>query len=103
MYGTEISTAVNAGAPVIYIVLNNGRLDMVEKGMKAHTGKTDGTVYEVPLDVRGFGQAMGAQSYRCRTGDEFRNAFRQALQEEATVVIEVMVDPGELPPTMARG
>ncbi|UUZ86992.1 thiamine pyrophosphate-dependent enzyme [Paenibacillus sp. P26] len=59
MHGTEISTAVNQQAPVLFVVLNNGRLDMVNKGMKHHTGRADGTVYDVPLNVTAFAASMG--------------------------------------------
>jgi len=36
MHGTEMSTAANYNIPVTFIVFNNGRLDMVDKGMKYH-------------------------------------------------------------------
>ncbi|WNQ10299.1 thiamine pyrophosphate-binding protein [Paenibacillus aurantius] len=103
MNGSELSTAVNSGANVIFVVLNNGRLDMVNKGMRAHVGRTDGTVFEIPLNVKGYAEAMGCRAFRCGTGDELRRALTAALALEETVVIEAMVDPEELPPTLARG
>jgi len=103
MHGSEISTAVNQGAAVIFVILNNGRLDMVNKGMKYNLGRTDGTVFDIPMDARKYAEAMGAAAYSCRTGAEFEDALRQALAESVTAVIEVLVDPEEIPPTMARG
>ncbi|MCG7211535.1 thiamine pyrophosphate-binding protein [Paenibacillus mucilaginosus] len=103
MNGTEVSTAVNYGAPVIFVVLNNERLDMVDKGMARHLGRAIGTVYETPLHAALFGESMGALSYRCRTAQELRDAVEAALAARQTAVIEVMVDPTEIPPTMARG
>ncbi|MFD2330864.1 thiamine pyrophosphate-binding protein [Cohnella sp. GCM10020058] len=102
MHGTEISTAVNHGIPVIFFVLNNGRLDMVEKGMSYNTGRSVGAVYERPLDVSLFAQSMGALAYRCNTGAEVENAVQSALQSNTASVIEVMVDPQEIPPILTR-
>ncbi|NEW09489.1 thiamine pyrophosphate-binding protein [Paenibacillus sp. SYP-B3998] len=102
MHGTEISTAVNHGASVIFFVLNNGRLDMVDKGMSYNTGRSVGAVYEKPLDVSLFAQSMGAIAYRCHEADEIKSAVQAALQSNATTVIEVMVDPLEIPPILTR-
>ncbi|KPV58344.1 acetolactate synthase, partial [Paenibacillus sp. A3] len=103
MNGTEISTAVNAGAPVIFVVMNNGSLDMVEKGMARHLGRAIGTHYTVPVHAAKFGEAMGAEAFRCSTEAELYAAVKQALAMRRTAVIEVMADPLEIPPTMARG
>ncbi|WP_376769518.1 thiamine pyrophosphate-binding protein [Paenibacillus plantarum] len=102
MHGTEISTAVNHGIPVIFFVLNNGRLDMVEKGMSYNTGRSVGAIYERPLDVSLFAQSMGAMAYRCENEIEIKNAVQLALQSNAATVIEVMVDPLEIPPILTR-
>ncbi|MDG0811236.1 thiamine pyrophosphate-binding protein [Cohnella rhizosphaerae] len=102
MHGTEISTAVNHGVPVIFFVLNNGRLDMVEKGMSYNTGRSVGAVYERPLDVSLFARSMGATAYRCETGTEVERAVRSALRSDTAAVIEVMVDPQEIPPILTR-
>lgn len=103
MHGSEISTAVNEHAPVIFIVFNNGMLDMVNKGMYYNLGRTDGTVYRTPLKVKGYAESMGAQAFCCRNAQELEDALCFALIQISPTVIEVMVDPGEIPPTMARG
>lgn len=102
MHGTEISTAVNHGIPVIFFVLNNGRLDMVEKGMSYNTGRSVGAIFERPLDVSLFAQSMGALAFRCETGAEVQTAVQSALQSNTATVIEVMVDPTEIPPILTR-
>ncbi|REE78657.1 acetolactate synthase-1/2/3 large subunit [Paenibacillus taihuensis] len=102
MHGTEISTAVNHGAPVIFFVLNNGRLDMVEKGMSYNTGRSVGAIYERPLDVSLFAQSMGALAFRCENETDVKKAVQSALQSNTTTVIEVMVDPHEVPPILTR-
>lgn len=103
MNGTEVSTAVNYGAPVLFVVFNNGSLDMVDKGMARHLGRAVGTAYAPPLDAARFGESMGAAAYRCTTEGELRHAVAAALRERRTTVIDVIVDPNEIPPTMKRG
>ncbi|AFC29601.1 acetolactate synthase large subunit [Paenibacillus mucilaginosus 3016] len=103
MHGTEISTAVNNGAGVIFIVLNNGRLDMVNKGMRHATGRSDGTVYETPLQAALLAEALGASAFTASSPPELEGALEKALQAGKAAVIEVLVDPEEIPPTLARG
>ncbi|CAI6085662.1 thiamine pyrophosphate-binding protein [Cohnella sp. JJ-181] len=103
MHGTEISTAVNYGANVIFIVFNNGKIDMVDTGMTLNLGKAVGTVYPTMLDVQKFAESMGALSFKCFDAEELREAIEKAKLAKATVVIEAMVDPTELPPTTKRG
>ena len=63
MHGTELSTAYNYNSPVLFIVLNNGRLDMVEKGMQKMIGTSIGGIYETPLDAAKFAESMGLTAY----------------------------------------
>lgn len=106
MHGTEISTALNYQSPVLFIVLNNGRLDMVEKGMKKMNGKSIGAIYNSPLDVAAFANSMGLDSYKCYNPLDLKNAIVLGLMTVETkktpFVIEVIVDPDEIPPTMGR-
>jgi acetolactate synthase-1/2/3 large subunit len=102
MHGTEISTAVNHGIPVIFIVLNNGRLDMVDKGMSYNTGRSVGAIYNRPLDVSQFAQSMGAFTFCCHNEKDIRDAVQSALQANQTTVIEIIVDPLEIPPILSR-
>ncbi|WP_018754214.1 thiamine pyrophosphate-binding protein [Paenibacillus terrigena] len=103
MHGTEISTAVNYGANVIFVVFNNGKIDMVDTGMTLHLGKAVGTVYNTMLDVQKFAESMGALSFKCFDAEELADAIEQAKLANRTVVIEAMIDPFEIPPTMKRG
>ena len=103
MHGTEISTAANYNIPVTFIILNNGRLDMVDKGMQQHLGKSIGTTYNVPLNIQKFGESMGVKSYKCCNQFELKEALEISNLHKETIIIEVMVDPYEIPPTMKRG
>ncbi|OPH50705.1 acetolactate synthase [Paenibacillus ferrarius] len=103
MHGTEISTAVNYGANVIFVVFNNGKIDMVDTGMTLHLGKAIGTVYKTMLDAQKFAESMGALAFKCFDAEELKAAIEQAKTADRTVVIELIVDPLEMPPTAKRG
>lgn len=103
MHGAEISTAVDLKANVLFIVLNNGMLDMVDKGMLYNIGKTAGTRYDSEINAKDFALSLGANGYRCHTIHELREAVSNALSEEGPTVVEVMVKKDEIPPTMKRG
>jgi acetolactate synthase-1/2/3 large subunit len=102
MHGTEISTAVCNNVSAIFVVINNGRLDMVEKAMQCSFGNVIGAVYETPLDATLFGRSLGASAFCCHSESEIENALKIALQHHGPTVIEVMVDPDEIPPTLSR-
>ncbi|SFP31826.1 thiamine pyrophosphate-binding protein [Salibacterium halotolerans] len=103
MHGTEVSTAVNQQAGVLFFVFNNGMLDMVDKGMKNNLGRSAGVRYDTDMNAALFGESLGAASVRCTTMEEIETACRSALLREGPTVIEIVVDKEETPPTMARG
>lgn len=106
MHGTELSTAYNYDAPVLFIVVNNGRLDMVEKGMWKMIGTSIGGIYETPLDVTKFAESMGLEAITCHTPVEVSTSIQEALariqETNKPFVIEALVDEHEIPPTMGR-
>ncbi|QED49658.1 thiamine pyrophosphate-binding protein [Cytobacillus dafuensis] len=106
MHGTEISTAYNYDSPVLFIVLNNGRLDMVEKGMRKMIGTSIGGIYETPLDAARFAESMGLKAYTCQNPYDLTDMIKDALhmmkETNKPIVIEALVDENEIPPTMGR-
>ncbi|MFJ7970256.1 thiamine pyrophosphate-binding protein [Psychrobacillus sp. NPDC096389] len=106
MHGTEISTAYNYNSAVLFVVMNNGRLDMVEKGMQKMIGSSIGGVYETPLDAKRFAESMGLEAYTCHNPFDLTEKIKEALhkieQTNKPIVIEALVDEQEIPPTMGR-
>ncbi|XMB28637.1 thiamine pyrophosphate-binding protein [Paenibacillus sp. BR2-3] len=102
MLGTEINTAVCKDIPVIFIVVNNMQLDMALKGMEKTTGRNDGTIFEVPMDVVKFAESLGATGFKCETAEQFASAIREAVALNAVAVIELLTDRDEVPPTAHR-
>jgi acetolactate synthase I/II/III large subunit len=103
MHGTEMSTAANYNIPVTFIIFNNGRLDMVDKAMNHNFGKAVVSMYNIPLDIEKFGQSMGIRSFKCRNQVDLRKALEISEHHTETIIIEIMVDPYEIPPTIKRG
>lgn len=102
MHGTEISTAVCNNLSIIFVVINNGRLDMPEKAMKYLVGHVVGAVFERPLDVTMFARSLGAFAICCKNERELEAGIKSALEHEGPVVLEAVVDPEEIPPTLSR-
>ncbi|MBT2290823.1 thiamine pyrophosphate-binding protein [Paenibacillus albidus] len=102
MLGTEINTAVCKDIPVIFIVVNNMQLDMALKGMEKTTGRIDGTLYEVPMDAVKFAESLGAVGFKCETEEQFAAAIHDAVALNRVVVIELLTDRDEIPPTAHR-
>ncbi|SDO23195.1 thiamine pyrophosphate-binding protein [Alkalicoccus daliensis] len=103
MHGSEVATAVEAGAAVLFLVLNNQALDMVDKGMKVNIGRAVGTKYNVPLQAAAFAASLGADALTVSTLEELQNALQDIFPLTKPLVVEMLVDPDEIPPTMRRG
>lgn len=103
MNGNEVHTAANLGIAVVWVVLNNGGHGMVAQGERLLRGSHLGSSsFDVPLDACALGTALGATGYKVRTADEFRRAFETALQAPGPSVIDVVIDPDEVAPTLIR-
>ncbi|MNW14359.1 acetolactate synthase [compost metagenome] len=75
---------------------------MALKGMEKTTGRIDGTLFEVPVDAVKFAESLGATGYRCETAEQFASAIREAVAINRVVVIELLTDRDEVPPTAHR-
>ncbi|WP_230474447.1 thiamine pyrophosphate-binding protein [Calidifontibacillus erzurumensis] len=102
MYGTEILTAVEHRAPILFYVFNNSGLHMVETGMKYWLNCPDYTMYKSAVDFISFGKSMGCPGFRCLNEKDIEKATQYGLQSELPTIIEIMVDPDEIPPTLKR-
>jgi len=103
MLGSEVHTAVEERLPVVWVVLNNGGHGMVHHGDRLMKGRDLGvSVFRVPIDCAAMGRALGARGVRAATGAELREALGEALGGDGPVVIDAVVDPAEVPPTLER-
>jgi len=102
MAGMEVSTAATHGIPVVWIVLNDGRLNTVHHGQTLqYEGRTIGTEFR-RMDVAAIGNALGAWSRRIAEPEDVSPALRDALACGGPAVIDVAIDADEVPPILSR-
>ena len=103
MNGTEVHTAVEYGAPVIWVVVNNGGHGMIYHGERAlYGGKFHSSVFRRRLDVATLARGLGAASYRVERPGELAGALAAARAARAPAVIDVLTLLGDAPPMGAR-
>jgi acetolactate synthase-1/2/3 large subunit len=101
MNGMEIHTAVDHRIPIVWVVLNNGGHGMVHHGDKLLVGRhLNSTLFNVPIDVCGVAQGLGAKTFKCDTLASFRPALEQAMSEHCPCVIEALIDEEEVPASL---
>ncbi|MDB5071966.1 MAG: thiamine pyrophosphate-binding protein [Candidatus Eremiobacteraeota bacterium] len=98
MSGSELATAVQYGANVVTLVVNNGMYGTIRMHQERHyPGRVVGTDLVNP-DFVAYARAFGAHgSLVTRTG-EFAPAFEAALAAEKPALIELRTDPDLITP-----
>jgi acetolactate synthase-1/2/3 large subunit len=104
MNGTEINTAAKYGIGVVYLVLNDDSLGMVNHGEHLQTGHplADGYYALGNPDLVGFARSLGADAYAADTSKTLAAAlaaaFTAADETRRPQVIVARIDPREVPP-----
>jgi acetolactate synthase-1/2/3 large subunit len=102
MAGMEVSTAVTDNVPVVWVVLNDARLNAVHHGQTMqYAGRTIGTEFR-RMDVAGVAEALGAWARRVLHPGDLAAAVADALASGRPAVIDVRVDADEVPPMHSR-
>ena len=92
----ELSTAVTYNIPVIIVLMNNGVLGMVRQWQTLFFGKRySNTVLDRKTDFIKLAEAFGAKGARAATIDEFRTAFRTAMEHNGPYLIDTLIDKDE--------
>jgi acetolactate synthase-1/2/3 large subunit len=103
MHGFEVHTAVEYNLPVVWVVLNNAGHGMVHQGDTLMHGEPLGVSdYRVAFDSAAVARAVGARGISVRTPAELAAALHEALQATGPTVIDAIIDPEELAPTLLR-
>ena len=96
----EINTAVAYQAQAIWIVLNDARFGLTERGMQA--------LELTPIETRMprtnfalFAQSQGAQGRIVTQENDVANALEQALHADGPFVLDVRIDPDDVAPMLA--
>jgi acetolactate synthase-1/2/3 large subunit len=98
MTGQELATAVQEGAAVVILVVNNGMYGTIRMHQERHyPGRVSGTDLVNP-DFAALASAFGAHGAVVERTADFAAVFEEALACGRPAVIELRVDPEALTP-----
>ncbi|AHX75145.1 acetolactate synthase AlsS [Streptococcus agalactiae] len=89
----ELETAVRLHLPIIHIIWNDGKYNMVEFQEEMKYGRSSGVDFG-PVDFVKYAESFGAKGYRVDSKDSFEETLKQALidAENGPVLIDVPID-----------
>ncbi len=98
MTGQELGTAVQYGANVIVVVVNNGIYGTIRMHQeREYPGRVSGTDIVNP-DFAALARAYGAHGETVDRTEDFAPAFERSLKANKPAVIEVRIDPDGITP-----
>ena len=93
MNGQEMATAVQYGAKVIFIVVNNGTYGTIRMHQeREYPARVSGTDLHNP-DFAAMARAFGLNGEIVTRTAEFRPAFERALAAQGSTLLELRIDP----------
>jgi len=102
MQGMEVATAVNYNIPVIWFILNNQTLGMISDLQNLMFGGRRISTEFINPDFVKFAEAMDAAGLRITQPDEVESVVNEALRNNRPTVVDVLIDPDEVPSFDAR-
>ncbi|MCA8930383.1 MAG: thiamine pyrophosphate-binding protein, partial [Alphaproteobacteria bacterium] len=100
MTGQELATAVQHDLAIIFIVVNNGMYGTIRMHQEKHyPGRVAATTLKNP-DFVALAEAYGAHGERVTDTDQFAPAFARAQAAGKAALIELVLDPNVLTPTL---
>jgi acetolactate synthase-1/2/3 large subunit len=102
MSGLEMTVAVTERLTVVFIVLNDGALGMVKHGQRL--AGAEPIAYELPqVEYAKLAESMGVPGYVIDTPQELDALdFDAILNRRGPTLLDVRVDPEEVPPMILR-
>ncbi len=92
----SLATSVDEKIPVIVVILNNSSLGMVAQWQRLfYNRRYAATIFGSNPDFVKLAESFGAEGVRVYSLDEFRSAFKDALRNDVTTVIDVPIHPEE--------
>lgn len=103
MNGMEVHTAVEHGAPVLWVVVNNGGHGMIHHGERMlYGGRVSSSLFKRRLDAAGLARALGADAVRVERPGGLAPALDAARRRGVPCVLDVDTDMAPAPPMAAR-
>lgn len=102
MNGQEITVAQEYRLPVVFIILNDGYLGMVKHGQRLAGAESIGTRLPA-VDFARLAAAMGIEGHTISCPEDwYRLNLKKTWKRSAPVVLNVLVDPDDVPPIGVR-
>jgi acetolactate synthase-1/2/3 large subunit len=98
MNGMEVATAVNYDVPVVWIVENNSLLGLVHELQRFDLGENTVSTTFKEIDCAKIAEGLGAKGYNIQKPGELKKVLPKALNSGKPTVIDVKIDPTEIPP-----
>ena len=98
MHGQEFATAVQYGANIITLVVNNGMFGTIRMHQERnYPGRVSGTEIQNP-DFAAYAVAFGGYGETVTKTEDFGPAFDRAVSSGKPAILEIQVDPQALTP-----
>jgi acetolactate synthase-1/2/3 large subunit len=99
MHGQEFATAVQFGANIITIIVNNGMLGTIRMHQERnYPARVSGTSLRNP-DFAAYAKAFGGYGEKVTRTEDFAGALERARKAKLPAIIELQVDPEALTAT----
>ena len=91
--GQELETAVRLKLPIVHIIWNDGKYNMVEFQEEMKYGRSSGVDFG-PVDFVKYAESFGAKGFRASSKESFEQLLQEALTEaqNGPVLIDVPID-----------
>jgi acetolactate synthase-1/2/3 large subunit len=94
----ELGTAVQHGARMVILVLNNGAYGTIRMHQeRKYPSRVSGTNLHNP-DFAAVAQAFGMKGFRVRKTEDFAEAFEKASESETGALLELIVSVEAITP-----
>ncbi|KAL2073066.1 hypothetical protein VTL71DRAFT_10390 [Oculimacula yallundae] len=98
---SEVSSAVQYGFAVIWLVMNDARYNMCYQGPRAW-GQVAPDCNIPEVDFAMYAKALGCQGRVARTGEELKTVLEEAILCKKPFVVDVKIDPDAFAPSEGR-
>ncbi len=98
MYPQELATAVEHGARLVVVVVNNGMYGTIRMHQENHyPGRVSGTRLQGP-DYAALARSFGAHGEQVKRTEDFAGAFARARAHGGVALLELVTDPKQITP-----
>jgi len=89
----ELETAVRFQLPIIHLIWNDGKYNMVEFQEEMKYGRSSGVDFG-PVDFVKYAESFGAKGYRVDGKESFEQSLKQVLEEvkHGPILIDIPID-----------